>query len=254
MIEINTELAEQGYCASLDTEDGSPCMNEAGEGIAATIYQGRCIEHTRRGSGTGSPDPESMAGNQRAVGNDGGPPPGSQNALKHGMYANLDLLDANLDGDAREWVDKHTADLAVDWERETGHAPSKRFRRERLRPIALMRLVQTQGLVDMTEHGLVTTVERTETFVDDDGEQREGVAEVEIPRRTGRETFRLSRRINDALGDLGLLLGVANEPDPADDPWVTSSYEIVFDSDSEDDAADTADEYEVIASADNDRL
>ena len=84
------------------------------------------------------------------------------------------------------------------------------------------------------EHGLVMTVERIETFVDEDGEQREGVATVKIPRRVGRGTFRLSRRITDTLGDLGLLLGVANEPDPADDPLAAASYKIMYVPDSED--------------------
>lgn len=233
MTEINEEVASQGRCGAVDSATGEVCMREAGEGIDQFVRRGRCIEHTKRGSGNGSPDRNAMAGNQRAVGNNGGPPKGSQNALKHGLYADLDLLETNLDADTREWVNKHTADLATEWERATEQSSSERFRHERLRPIALMRLIQTQGFADVFEHGLLTTVERTETFTDKDGEQHEGVATVQIPRRVSRETLRLSRRITDALGDLRLLAGVENEPDPADDPWATASYELAYAPDSE---------------------
>lgn len=239
MTDIDEELANEGLCAAIDSETGEVCTREAGAGIDQVVYRGRCSEHTNRGA-----PPESMQGNQHAVGNDGGPPEGSQNGLKHGLYADRSLLYDNLDAEVRHRIDKFIDEVAADWERETGQTSSTMFRRERLRPIALMMLVEERALDDLLEHGWVRTSERTTSITTDDGETIEATYEIDVPRRVATEMRRLARHRIDALGDLGLLAGVAKDPDPTDDRWANAHYEFLppdVDADASTDADTDAD-------------
>lgn len=216
MVQIDNSLAAEGYCGAI-REDGTPCMREAGEGIDQVIHRGRCLEHNQRGPPIGSAN--------NPDGSDG-PPPGSQNALRHGLYSDFELLYENLDlnGADRAWVDQYTASLTDEWETATEQAPSTMLSR-RFRRIAVASLVVQRAFGDLSANGLTTTVERTEPHPETG---TEASYELEVPRAVLRDSRLLSRWITDELVDLGLV-GSESGPEAADDPWRSSSYELLPD-------------------------
>ena len=159
-----------------------------------------CFMH----SGAGTPPRHGApAGNDNAVGNDGGgAPAGNGNAMIHGGFADLELFASRLDAEETEWVEWFTEEIVKKAEATAPEMDDDE--RERLaRRYTLLSVQADHAQADLIncEEGRGFGVERKVTTETDDGE-------VTISTETVNPAFHASRRIRQRERRIGRKLNL----------------------------------------------
>jgi hypothetical protein len=158
---------------------------------------GRCRLH---GGAGGAPE-----GNQNAVGNAGGGAPAlNRNSWKHGAFADVEKLDARLEGDAREHVDTLAASL-LDRAAETVPEMPVDRRWELAREAAVLlhqTMLANADLIASENGGRGFAWERERTIETSDGETVTYTEAVANP--VWRQSIRLTERHDRIYDELNL--------------------------------------------------
>ena len=180
-----------GRCSAHMKQDDGYCQKSPINGT------GRCRLH---GGAGGAPE-----GNRNSVGNAGGGAPAlNRNSWKHGAFADIEKINARLEGDAREYVEKLTESTLNRAAETVPEMPVDR-RQELAREAALLmyqQWVADGDLVVSENGGRGLTWERERTIESADGETVTYTESVANP--VWRQSIRLADRHDRIWDELNL--------------------------------------------------
>lgn len=194
------EYGRWGRCEAWARSTGERCRQEA------MGPHGKCYFHG--GASAGPRDPSALEGNRNAAGNRGGGAAElNTNAVKHGAFSDLELVDERLEGEALAYVNRLTECLAS---RAAEKVPSMGVleRWELAREWALLSHQWGLAMADAYERGLIDEVEKS--YTDGAGEEWSFTRSRVVP--TLERSFEISGRQDEIEEELRLFPSMA----PAD--------------------------------------